>query len=300
MIKAIPAWGTELDFRTCDEVVGRALVAFAALTYQVCAEPDDAAYFENRADLAAYRADAQDTNDDAAPSLARVGDVPDSIWAWQRFSTATEDSRTVLPTSIVAGDPGRWVRQHLPATARCNGGLRYYQHVEFCDSRLTIKQLHDRCKGKMPSLFVSFLGDRTEEKSQTMAHQRVEAEYQFRILSSNHRGGVSARMTPPIAEEAAVNPGMGRMAGDLRFLLVAENRLAGTPGVLKIKLGGHRPLGELSAERVVCDAVDMTAILDVYVPPLPCELVQPWQIWLQVQDVLGRDVGEPNQVGATS
>jgi len=297
LIRTIPAWGTELDFRTCDEVVGRALCMHAALTHQVCAEPDDEDHF-TLATLAAFRSDAMDTGDDAAPALAKVGASPDGIWAWQRFSTQAAGDRVVRPDDVAADAPGRWVKQYLPRTARCGATHRYYQHVEFCDSRLTTKQLIDRCRGKMPALFVSFMGDRPEERGQTMAHQRVEADYQFRVLSANYRGGVTGRFASPIADEEAVNPGMGRMVGDLRFLLIEENRLPGTPGVLKTKLGAHRPLGELSAERVICDALDVTCILDVYVPPLPCDLIKPWEIWVQLQDSLGNSVGQANQVGA--
>jgi len=292
MVTEIPPAGTYLDFRTAEETVGRALLQHFALAFQ------SALSYADEAALAAAASKNFDVTDDAAPALAQVGG---GIWAWQRY--ATEGLR---PNDVPATDPGRWVRQVLPDPTRC-GTTRYYQHVEYCDARTPVfaaaknaTSLWTRCRGQTPALFVSPAGDRLEEASQTLAYYRHSLNFTLRVLSANWRGGVQAQMTPGRSEDAAADPGTYHAIGDLRDYLVKNNRLSVPRWVLKTQLGAKRVVQDRGPNRIYCDALDITVICAVYTLALGCELRKPFELWLQLQDVLGANVGEPNYMGASS
>jgi hypothetical protein len=169
-----------------------------------------------------------------------------------------------------------------------------------CAAGLKTRDLWNACRGQTPALFVSLLGSKEEEASQTRAFYRVSAEYQLRVISANYRGGVAARFTPPMVEDEIADPGASRMIGDLRDYFIKDRNLSGTSCVLTVKLGGHQTLGGLSRERVVCDELRVTLIGAVYTSALSCEVRAPWRIWMQLQDSLGRTVGPANEVGAAA
>lgn len=293
---AFPAPGTYTDFPSIDEVQGRALLMHLSLAYRRLVRPESAAYFESLSDLRAARSDVHDTNEDAAPALTQVGQNR-NIWAWFRYSDLSESAEVMRPDDVDASRAGRWIRQVLPKVTAC-GTTRYYQHVELCDARLKTKDLWNACRGQTPALFVSFLGSDQEEASQTRAFYRVTSEFQLRVLSSNYRGGVSARYTPPLADEEIADPGVSRMIGDLRDYFVKDRDLSSTPSILTVKLGRHQTQGELTKDRVICDSLNINIIGAVYTTALTCEVRSPWRIWLQLQDHLGRNVGPQNEIGA--
>lgn len=291
---AIPAPGTYPDFPAFDELGGRAIMLHLALAFRVLVRPADGEFFADEATLRASRSDVYDTNEDAAPALVQVG-ASRNIWAWFRFADVPETASVLRPDDVLPGDPGRWIRQVLPPVAAC-GTTRYYQHVELIDARTKTKDLWSACRGQTPALFVSFVGSDTDEASQTRAFYRVNAEYQIRVLSSNYRGGVAARYTPPTASEKAADPGVSRMIGDVRDYFIKDRTLSRTASVLTVKLGRHQTLDGLTRERVVCDGLTVNLIGAVYTPALSCEVQNPWRIWMQLQDALGRNAGPPNEV----
>lgn len=295
---AIPAPGTYPDFPSFDELGGRAIMMHLALAYRVLVRPEGASYFADENALRSARSEVHDTNEDAAPALTQVGSTR-NVWAWFRYSELAESTSILRPSDVEVGQPGRWIRQVLPPVAACNT-TRYYQHVEFCDPRLRVKDLWNACRGQTPALFVSFVGSDTEEASQTRAFCRVNAEYQLRVLSSNYRGGVAARYTPPLAEDEIADPGASRMIGDLRDYFIKDRTLSATDSVLTVKLGRHQTLGGMSRERVVCDALTVNLIGAVYTTALRCEVVSPWRIWMQLQDSLGRNAGPANEITGAS
>jgi len=294
LFSQLPAPGTNPDFRNIDELTGRALMMHLTLAHRVCSQPDGATYYATEEDLRAQRSDVFDTSEDAAPALAQVG-IAQDIWAWFRFSTEAPGPRCIQPADVEAGAPGRWHKQTLPCVAAC-GTDRYYQHIELVDSRLTIKDLWNRCRGKTPACFISFEGMEAVETSQTLAFYQLSLNYQVRVLSANFRGGVTARWEPARANEAQSDPGASRMIGDVCDYIVKDNNLSGTLGIKKIKIGSHRPAGMLSVERIICDALSLSMVCAVWTPSMPCEFVAPWRIWMQLQDALGNDAGPPNQI----
>lgn len=296
----MPRPGAFLDFRTLPETLARAWVHQFALAYSTTIDFDDLAA------LRAQRSEVLDTSDDAVPILAKVGTGFGVIWAFYRYSMAAEGDDCVRPDDVAAADPGRWVKQSLPHVVRC-GTRRYYQHIEVCDARTPVfsgdaktTTLWTRCRGKTPALFISFEGDEPEEVSQTQAFHRVEVRYKLRVLSANWRGGVEAQMTPGRAEDQDADPGTFRCIGDLRDLIIKDNRLWPQLGtaLLRTRVGAHRPVFDRGPNRILCDSLEMTCIASAWTPNTHCEIVSPFRIWLKLQDELGRQVGDENQLNA--
>lgn len=297
---AMPQPGTWLDFRNMTELVGRAWLQAFALAYRTTIDFDTVEALRGQDDA------SLDTNDDAAPALAKVGTTGrGQIWAWYRYSLEADDGeRIVRPHSVAAEDPGRWHRQTLSHAARC-GTTRTFQHVEFCDVRMPVVgagkndvSLWTRCRGQTPALFLSFTGDELEEASQTQAFHRVRLGFRARVLSANWRGGTEARMTPGRPEDQEADPGVYRLVGDLRDLIIKDNRLYPTLGtaLLRTVLGPHRPLFDRDVDRIVCDSLDFTAVVSAWTPNTPCEVAKPWKLWVQLQDAAGRNAGPENQM----
>lgn len=285
------------DIRDVHERVGRALMQMISLSHRIAflTRPDGAA-LTTVADLREIRPEVLDVTDDAAPCLAQVGQEAGRVWAWFRFLNEAESATQVRPNGVDQGQPGMWMQQHLPEAASC-ATHRYLPHVEYCAAQVDSKNLWNRCRGKTPSVFVSPMGeDEIKENSQTYAFHRHVLRYQIRALSANWRGGVTARMTPPIVDDQIGDPGTMRILGDIRRLLIHDNSLMGVVGVEKISLGTIRNVFEKDAERVIVDAMDVRCIAYSHTPNTPCEIVSPWRMWIQLQDELGVNAGPPNQL----
>jgi len=281
-----PREGTFLRFTNMDEVVGRALVQRLTLMWRLPLA------FATTAELRATRSDVRDTTDDAAPDIAST---PGYLWAWYRYETAAEDTNVVRPSDVPADKPGRWVRQVWSPMAAENQ-RRYLTHVEFCDLRIDVAELMDRCRGRTPALFVSPAGDVPQSRSQTMAIHQVALEFRLRVLTQDYRGGVTARFSGEPADASAA-PGASRIIGDLREYLIGDNRLGNLPGVLKITLGAHKPELSKARERLLCDGLDITVQCAVDSPNESCDLRYPWQIWQDLQNQAGASAFGRSLVG---
>ncbi len=288
--------GDYADIRDFHERVGRAIMQVLALSHRIAiTSRPDGEPLSTLDDLRQIRDTVADAQDDAAPLLAQVGLQSGNIWAWFRYLIAEESERCVRPNGLAADEPGRWLLQALPIGADC-GTIRYLAHVEYCADQVSNRELINRCRGKTPALFVSCLGDELEEHSQTMAYHKVVANYRLRAVSANWHGGVQARFQSPLQIERDSDPGTQRILGDCRRALIHDNTLMQCLGVEKTTLGSMRPVYERGAERIVCDAVQLRVIGYVMSPNAPCEVVAPWQMWLQLQDANGRDAGPPNEL----
>jgi hypothetical protein len=281
------------DIRNVHEHIGRALMQLAILTFgNVITKRPDGENLETVADLKMIRGAVLNVNDTANPTLAQIGRER-QVWGFFRFMNEPETSTQQRPDDVPQDQPGMWVLQVLPSLACC-GANRYIAHAEYLSEQVDTKMLWDRARGKTPAIFISPAGDDIEEASQTMAFHRMVARYQIRGVSANWRGGVSARMTPPLADEAANDPGTFRMLGDLRRMFISDNLLGDVLGVVKTSLGGLRNGGtqERDAERLICDAMDLRVIAYVHTPNTPCEVTYPWQMWIQLQNELRQNAGD--------
>lgn len=292
-MSGIPPEGSYCDIRDVHEKVGRALVQIIALTHRApMREVFEGVPIETLADLASIRQEVLDVTDDAAPVLARVGSTL-NLWAWFRFLGGDVGVR---PDDVAPEDPGRWVEQALPDVARCSS-TRYLAHVEYLADQVSPQMLWDRCRGQTPALFVSPTEDAIEEHSQTGAVHRIALGYRIRVLSANWRGGVTARFTAPLGENIE-DPGTQRILGDVRRILIHDWTVLQTLGVVKPILGPMRPERETGAERTILDSMTVHVIAYTYTPNTPCEVVDGWRMWLQLQDLLGRNAGPLNDLSA--
>lgn len=288
--------GTYPDLRDYHERVGRALVQVIALAHRVAFRAVEGQPIDTLADLRALPSKLLDTNDNAAPDLARVGGQDGNLWAWYRYSVEPDSATCVRPLDVEEDKPGRWSKQRLPIGIDC-GSLRYLAHVEYCANQLTDAMLIDRCRGKFPALFVSLVDDDiSKHETQTYRYHRIEANYRLRILTANYHGGVQARFPGPNEPGQDGDPGSQRIIGDVRQVLIYDNRLMRCPGVVKTTLGNMSASSQRDAERVIFDAVNVRVAGYTETPNTPCEVLYPWQFWVQLQELGGENAGPPVQV----
>lgn len=287
----IPAAGSYLSFHQAQERMGRALMMHLWLAYGYPLQG-----ISTIADLKAVRDEVLNPTDYAAPNLARIG-TPLEIWAWDRFLIEEESPTCVRPDSVAADKPGRWLRQNLSIFTAC-GTARYLNHIEYCDPALgsDLAKLLERSRAKAPAVFIMPGEDDPEEASQTKAEYRVWMSYKVVVLTENWRGGVTARFEPPLSMDTSTGPGVDAVCGDIRTYCVSNPTLEHTRGLLTIALGRSRPERQRGVERLTVRSLDLRMRVNVTVPNVPCELLSPSAIWVQLQDELGRVVGTPNQV----
>jgi hypothetical protein len=238
-----------------------------------------------------------DTNDDAAPDFARVGLQEGNLWAWFRYSHSEEGQSCIRPADIALGEPGRWLKQRLPIGIDC-GSNRYLAHVDYCANQVSSAMLIDRCRGKYPAVFVSLVDDEIspDMETQTYAYHKVVGNYRVRVISANWHGGTQARFGGPQDAGQDGDPGSLRILGDIRQVLIYDNKLMGALGVVKTTLGGLSTNEQRDAERLIFDSMTVRVIGYMYTPNTPCELVAPWQFWVQLQDAAGQNQGPVIQV----
>lgn len=289
--------GTYADLRDFHERVGRALVQVIALAHRAALRTYDGQPINTEDDLRAIPSKLWDTNDDAAPDLVRVGQQDGNIWAWYRYSTTQEQAGVcVRPADIAETEPGRFIKQRLPIGVGC-GSMRYLGHVEYCADQLSPNMLIDRARGKFPALFVSLQDDDiSKHETQTYKYHRIEAGYRIRVVSANWHGGVQARLPGPSEAGQDGDPGTQRIIGDVRQVLIYDNKLMGCLGVVRTRLGNMSTSSQRDAERLIFDQVLVTVSGYTDTPNTPCEVIAPWQFWAQLQDIDGTDAGPPVQV----
>lgn len=288
--------GTYADLRDFHERVGRALVQVIALAHRVAFRAVDGGPIATVSNLAALPSKLLDTNDDAAPDLAQVGTQEGNLWAWYRYSAEPPSDTCVRPNDLEPEQPGRWVKQRLPIGVGC-GSRRYLGHVEYCANQLSDAMLIDRCRGKFPALFVSLVDDDiSKHESQSFRYHRIEANYRIRVISANWHGGVQARLPGPDDPGQDGDPGTQRIIGDVRQVLIYDNKLMGCLGVVRTQLGNLSTQSQRDAERLIFDSVSVRVSGYTETPNTPCEVLYPWQFWVQLQDETGANAGPVVQV----
>jgi hypothetical protein len=311
--------GVYPDFRDYHERLGRALVQVIALSHRLAIStyspdlsrdnpPPGGPLVEyplaTEADLRKIRSSVLNSQDDACPDLAQVGATAGNVWAWFRFLNVAEDADHIRPDDVAPGDPGMWVRQILPIGADC-GTHRYIASIAYVSPRIQGKMLIERCRGKFPAVFISLASDDVTECGQTKAQHRIDTTYTIRILSANWRGGVMSRFEPPPAVERTSDPGAHRILGDIRRVLTMGYQLQqsnqmppyppawkGCLGVETVRLQGMRESAEWDAERLVMLETSVRIIGYVCTSNTPCEIIDPWQMWIQLQDAMGNNAAD--------
>lgn len=162
-------------------------------------------------------------------------------YRWDPYSTAADDGESVIkPTD--GGATGRWRNNGTAVSFRgvplgkiSTGYLRLV-HVYAGD--MSDDDLEALLYAQRPSVMVRFLGEDPTPAS-TIAGALYWNAMRFRItaVSENLRPGPvpSALVGPTLAAEAARDPGVHQIIGDLKELLAGSD--LGQPGVGKVELG---------------------------------------------------------------
>lgn len=197
----------------------------------------------------------------ASRGAAATNQIPDrslryvtadgACWIYRKHSTATASATVIVP-SDAAGGRGRW----LKTTALTMGAVKdptgaalsalqtgYLKSVKLYLGEMTGEQWDTWILSRRPSVVLKFLG---EEKT-IHANQRgalTEKRYNFELwaVSFSARPDAEAERGPDISSEAAKDPGVIRMLGDLEYLLDGLRGVdLGVDGVDYLLVGEQTP-----------------------------------------------------------
>ena len=163
-------------------------------------------------------------------------------------STAADDGATVIqPTQIVGSLPGRWL---VTASAVASG---YLVDVRLYEGEQSEDEILERILGRVPSVMVRWQSSEHVAKSQVPgALYRVEESFDVWAVSANYRAGVlpAAIVGSPIAAEAAADPGVNALIGDLQtFLAGLTGEDVNETGIAYCEIGHVEPVYRSLAER---------------------------------------------------
>ncbi len=147
------------------------------------------------------------------------------VFRFVKFSTATPDGVTVIKPVDVTTGPGRWLLTSSPivdpsGTAISSLSTGYLRRVMLWSGEKSAEVWKTRIMGQRPACILQFAG----ETKTPHANQRgalAEKVYHFALwgVSQNLRPDLEAEYGSPIAAEAADDPGIARIMGDLEYLL---------------------------------------------------------------------------------
>lgn len=161
------------------------------------------------------------------------------VWRFHRYSTATASAGVIVPD----GSPttGRWL---LTSSTSSSGYLRA---VKLYDGDPAEEKILEWLFGQVPSVIIVWDGDDYEPKSggSPGALYRVPMRFSLWAISRNLRAEQQGITGPQLATEAAADPGVYRILGDLRRTLAGSD--LNQPGVNYCELE--------SASRVLSSAV---------------------------------------------
>lgn len=285
---------TYLDVRTAIATVEQALVDALSLAFLQRPEV---------ADLDALRAAT------TVPTLAGLGDViPDGAlrfvvdqgvcYRWRKFSTNPE----VLPTVLVPADRqgvarGRWERcsstvTYGPAYFRPLHRQRtgYAKAVQLWQGDELSLQGMERIFAAAPAFIVGFLGDAvTMAANNPRGLNDVELPFRVYCYSRNYRQEPAALEGSQVASEAAADPGLYRMMGDVRYVL-ADATLGLSPGVRYTDIQGEGSIDfeDLSQRRFI-GSVPILVKASWNIPDE--DLQELTELWIQFQAAQGNTSG---------
>lgn len=148
-----------------------------------------------------------------------------NVYRYSRTATTAADGVNVIgPTDAGAG-PGRWICQSSPildatGTAIAASSAGYLKRVMLWAGTVSDDVWRTRVLAQRPCVILQFEG----ETKTIHANQRgalAEKVYHFGIwaVSTNLRPDIEAEKGSPIAAEAAADPGVARIMGDLEYML---------------------------------------------------------------------------------
>ena len=159
------------------------------------------------------------------------------VWRFNRYSTAAASASVIVPDD--APTAGRW----LVTTSTATGG--YFKSVKLYDGEVDEEQFLVWLFGQVPSCIIVWDGEDYTPKS-TIAGALYWTAIKFSIwgISRNLRAEKQGVLGSQIASEAAADPGVNRMVGDLRRYLAGSD--LDQAGVAKVEI--------VAADRVISSA----------------------------------------------
>lgn len=167
------------------------------------------------------------------------------LYEWDKDSQATEVPPQVLKSATLAPAAfGRWVRLTSALTYGAGGVLLrqkqsgYLRAIESWESDDGIEATIERVSNNLPGVLLQFVGDDPKSANNTPGTFYLD-RMRFRLVlqSQNLRGEPHATIGPRLAAEIVEDPGIYRIAGDLRRLLGGVSFASGIPSVERIEPG---------------------------------------------------------------
>lgn len=179
-------------------------------------------------------------------------------YRFSRYSTAADNGSTVIKP---ADNPtaGRWL---ATASTSASG---YLKAVELYEGDRTPEALLIRLQGAKPGVVIVYDSDEFSTPS-TVAGSVYKNTYNFTILciSSNLRSEHQTAIGSAIATEAAADPGVNAITGDLISLL-AGHRLGLADGVMWTEIVGRSREATVEADRLMVYGVRIRVYASVHI-----------------------------------
>lgn len=167
-------------------------------------------------------------------------------YEWSTASSAADDDDQVVKP-IDAATTGRW----LKTASTVQSG--YLADVRLYEGEQTESEFLERLLARIPAVGVRWLRSRNEPRSQVPgALYRHEADFELWAVSSSLRGGSlpEAVVGSGVAAEAAADPGVNAVIGDLKALFAGlTGEAMGQPGIAYCEIGEEAPVYRSLAER---------------------------------------------------
>lgn len=275
---------TYLDVRTAVTTVERALVEALSLAYQI--------RHEAAADLAELKGViSKGGSSNAIPNRAlRYVQSEGVVYRWMTYSSNAEAlPYVVLPADRAETSKGRWERQTSSVTVGPNyfrpvhrertGYARLVQLWQGSEAEEGLNRIF----GQSPAFTVRWTGDQLTTKGNQRALYEANLPFEVWCYARNYRQDWEALEGSPVASEAAVEPGLWRMMGDVRYLLAGTD-LGLAPGIRYIDIQGQgQILHEDEAERRFVGIVPITVRAAYSIPDE--DLAPLGEVWIQGQSV---------------
>lgn len=206
----------------------------------------------------------------------------DRVYRWDRYSTAADDGLNVIaPVPAISPDVGRFLRvssgvffgpnSNLPLQSRRQG---YCKTVLLYRGDESDEQMEEAIYGQKPALLLEWLSDDPKPWSLFPGALYKDAhQLNLFIVSECLRGTPSGPWGSPLPAEAAIDPGIDEMIGQVRKVL------AGVPLGIKnlehVEIGPARKVEERLAERLFIYSLAFTVRTNFYIPDedlVPLEL----------------------------
>lgn len=199
------------------------------------------------------------------PPMALVFVQADNnLWAWDPDSQATMSATALQSTTLAPTAYGRWLRVDTAWTYGAGGvnlGKKptgYLRSVETyaCDDGP--EAAIERVTSYLPGVLVQFVGDELESLDiRPGTFYRSTLSFKLLVLSQNLRYAPAATQGPRDAAEAADDPGVYRIVGDLRRLLHGNAFSSGIADVERIEVTGSELAFEAEDRRLYVWVVDV-------------------------------------------